>query len=186
MAAIAPLDKRIVDLLMEDGRMPCAELARRIGDVSERTVRYRLDRMVRQGLLRLVAIPNPKALGYSVIADVFLEVEPGAILEVARKMAEYECVSYVGCSMGDVDVSIQVVAHDNDEVYAFVTEVVANVPGVRKTTTLIVPRIVKDVYQWQIPPSACTDAAVATARQIEMPQESRPAASSPLLPARRQ
>lgn len=163
MAAIALLDKRIVDLLMEDGRMPCAEIARRIGNVSERTVRYRLDRMVRQGLLQLVAIPNPKALGYSVIADVFLEVEPGAILEVARRMADYECVSYVGCSMGDVDVSIQVVAHNNDEVYTFVTEVVANVPGVRKTTTLVVPVVLKDIYQWRIPSNACRNGARAEA-----------------------
>lgn len=153
MTTIPSLDRQIVDLLMEDGRMPCAEIARRIGLVSERTVRYRLDRMFEQGLLRVAAIANPKALGYNVIADVFLEVEPGAILEVARQMSTYDCVSYVGCSMGDVDVSIQVVAHDNAEVYAFVTEVVANVPGVKKTTTLIVPVILKDVYQWRIPVS---------------------------------
>jgi Lrp/AsnC family transcriptional regulator for asnA, asnC and gidA len=153
MSSIPALDRQIVDLLMEDGRMPCAEIARRIGQVSERTVRYRLDRMFEQGLLKVAAIASPKALGYNVIADVFLEVEPSAILEVARRMATYDCVSYVGCSMGDVDVSIQVVGHDNAEVYSFVTKVVANVPGVRKTTTLIVPLILKDVYQWRIPMS---------------------------------
>jgi hypothetical protein len=56
--------------------------------------------------------------------------------------------------MGDVDVSIQLVAHNNAEVYSFVTEVVANIPGVRRTTTLIVPVILKDVYQWHIPGAA--------------------------------
>jgi DNA-binding Lrp family transcriptional regulator len=43
------------------------------------------------------------------------------------------------------------VAKDTAEIYHFVTEVVRKVPGVRKTTTSIVPLILKDVYQWRIP-----------------------------------
>jgi len=155
MPAIEPIDRQIVDLLMEDGRMPCAEIARRIGYVSERTVRYRLDRLRQRGIMRVVAIPNPKSLGFSVVADVFLQVEPTAISEVARRMADFEQVSYVSCSMGETDISIQVVGRDNAEVYTFVTDVIARIPGVRKTTTLIVPVILKDVYQWRIPADAC-------------------------------
>ncbi len=157
MYRIDIIDRAIVDLLMENGRMPSAEIARRLGDVSERSARYRLDRMVEQGVIRISAIPIPQALGYSVVADVFIEAEPGHILEVAHKMMEYECVSYVACSTGDRDVSIQVVAQDNAELYRFVTEVVGHVPGVRKTSTILVPLILKDVYEWHIPASACAD-----------------------------
>jgi Lrp/AsnC family transcriptional regulator for asnA, asnC and gidA len=148
-------DVRIVDLLMEDGRMSAAGVARRIGDISERSVRYRIDRLVQQGVIRVSAIANPQAVGYTVVADVFIEVEPGQVLEVAHKLAAYDCVSYVACSTGQRDVSIQIVAHDNTELYTFVTEVVGHVPGVRKTTTSIVPIILKDVYQWRIPASVC-------------------------------
>ena len=144
-------DRAIVNLLMEDGRMPCAEVARRIGDISERSVRYRIGRMVTQGIIRIGAIPNPQALGFPVIADVSIEVEPGHILDVARKLAGYERISYVACSTGDRDISIQVVARDNAELYQFVAEVLGNVPGVRKTTTMVVPFILKDVYEWHIP-----------------------------------
>ena len=73
------------------------------------------------------------------MADVFLEVEPAAIRAAAEQLTGYPCVSYVACSLGDVDISIQVVGRDNDEIYDFVTGVVAKVPGVHKTTTLIVP-----------------------------------------------
>lgn len=148
---IDPVDRQIVDLLMEDGRMPCAEIARRIGGVSERMVRYRIERLTAREVIRVAAIPSPRSLGYSVVADVFLQVEPACILDVARRMEEFDQVTYVGCALGEQDVSIQVVAHDNAEVYAFVTESVAKVPGVRKTTTVIVPRVLKDVYQWRIP-----------------------------------
>jgi len=157
MPLIESIDRQIVDLLMEDGRMPCAQIARRIGFVSERTVRYRLDRLRQRGIMRVVAIPDPKALGFNVVADVFLQVEPTEINAVARRMTEFECVSYVSCSMGERDVSIQVVGRDNNEVYSFVTDTVAKVPGVRKTTTLIVPVVLKDVYQWRIPAGICRE-----------------------------
>jgi Lrp/AsnC family transcriptional regulator for asnA, asnC and gidA len=85
------------------------------------------------------------------IADVWMEVESDRILEVAKKMAEFDNVSYVACGIGETDVSIQIVAKDTAEIYHFVTEVIRKVPGVRKTTTSIVPLILKDVYQWRIP-----------------------------------
>ncbi|MGB9722659.1 MAG: Lrp/AsnC family transcriptional regulator [Chloroflexia bacterium] len=151
MGQVDRQDVAIVDLLMEDGRMSCAEIARRVGGISERAVRYRIARLVREGVIRVSAIPNPKALGFLVVADVMIEVEPGHIREVAETLRGYECVSYAACSTGDRDVSIQVVARDNAELYRFVTEVVAQVPGVRRTETYLVPIILKDVYEWRIP-----------------------------------
>ena len=72
-------------------------------------------------------------------------------------MTEYENVTYVACAIGETDVSIQVVAKDTDEVYRFVTEVVGKIPGVRRTTTSIVPIILKDVYQWRVPEGLVKD-----------------------------
>ncbi|MCJ7531252.1 MAG: Lrp/AsnC family transcriptional regulator [Anaerolineales bacterium] len=154
MYEIDDVDLKIVNLLMEDGRMPASEIARVLGGVSERAVRYRIERMVAENYIRVSAIVNPKMFGYSIIADVWLEVEAASILEVARKVTEFECVSYVACAIGESDVSIQIFARDNVEVYRFVTEVIGKIPGVRKTTTSIVPIILKDVYQWHVPASA--------------------------------
>ena len=80
-----------------------------------------------------------------------MEVESDRIMVVARKMAEFDNVSYVACGIGESDVSIQIVARDTAEIYQFITEVVRKVPGVRKTTTSIVPLVIKDVYQWRVP-----------------------------------
>jgi Lrp/AsnC family transcriptional regulator for asnA, asnC and gidA len=158
MSKIDKIDYNIVDLLMQDGRMPAAEIARRIGHgVSERAVRYRIERLVQDGLIRISAIPNPRALGYQVIADVFIEVEAGYISDVAHQLTEYECISYVACSIGETDVSAQVISHDTTEVYRFITEVIGKIPGVRKTTTSIVPVILRDVYSWHIPTSQCME-----------------------------
>lgn len=155
MYEIDKTDINIIDLLMEDGRMPASEVARRIGGISERMIRYRIDRIVKEGFIQISAITNPKSIGYTLTADVFLEVESNSILDVAKKASEYECVSYVACSIGENDISIQVVGHDTDEVYNFVTETIGKIAGVRKTTTSIVPLVLKDVYQWRVPRDAC-------------------------------
>jgi Lrp/AsnC family transcriptional regulator for asnA, asnC and gidA len=145
------IDIKIVNLLLEDGRMPASEISRRMGDISERAVRYRIDRMVNEGVVQISAVARPQAFGLTTIADIWLEVESDRILEVAKKMSEFDNVSYVACGIGESDVSIQIVAKDTAEIYQFVTEVVRKVPGVRKTTTSIVPLIIKDVYQWRVP-----------------------------------
>jgi Lrp/AsnC family transcriptional regulator for asnA, asnC and gidA len=150
-------DLKIVNLLLEDGRMPASVIARRLRGVSERAVRYRLQRMIEEDVFQISAVARPEAFGLFIRADVWMEVESDRIRAVAQKMTEYENVSYVACSIGETDVSIQVVAKDTDEVYRFVTEVVGKVPGVRRTTTSIVPVILKDVYQWRIPDHVAKD-----------------------------
>jgi Lrp/AsnC family transcriptional regulator for asnA, asnC and gidA len=147
------LDKEIIDLLTRDGRMSCAEIARAIGTVSERSVRYRLDKLIEENVIRINATPVPQSLGYSIVADVFIEVEVGQVLEIAQKIASYENVSYVACSTGESDISVRIISKNNRELYEFVTEVLGKIPGVRKTTTSMVPYIVKDVDQWRIPSS---------------------------------
>jgi Lrp/AsnC family transcriptional regulator for asnA, asnC and gidA len=173
MYEIDNTDIKIINLLMEDGRMPASELARRIGNISERVIRYRIDRIIQEGYIQISAINNPKSLGFSVTADVFLEVESNHILEVAKKAAEYECVSYVACSIGENDISVQVLGHDTNEVYQFVTDVIGKIPGVRKTTTSIVPLVLKDVYQWRIPKSACTSQKSIDNQAIEESEDER-------------
>jgi Lrp/AsnC family transcriptional regulator, regulator for asnA, asnC and gidA len=154
MYKIDETDCTIVDLLMEDGRMNAAEIARRSGrGLTERAIRYRINRMQAEGVIQVTAVINPKLVGYTTVADVWLQVESDAILEVARKMAEYECVSYVACAIGETDVSVQVLGHSTDEIYRFVTEVIGKTPGVIKTTTSIVPLVLKDSHQWRVPNS---------------------------------
>jgi Lrp/AsnC family transcriptional regulator for asnA, asnC and gidA len=148
------IDIRIVNSLLEDGRAAASEIAHRIGGISERAVRYRIDRMVTSGVLKISAIVNPSAFGWDIKADVWIEVESDRILEVAKKLATFDSITYVACSIGQNDISVQVVAKDTSDIYHFVTEVIRKVPGVRKTTTSIVPLVLKDVYQWRVPERA--------------------------------
>ena len=151
MIKIDAIDKQISDLLIEDGRMSCSKIASRIGNISERAVRYRIDRLVKNNVIAIHGNVEAEGLGLSVFADVFIEVEPASVLKIAQQIAGYESVSYVACSTGQTDISIQVFAHDNNELFSFVTDVIGQIPGVRKTHISFVPLRIKDDHIWHIP-----------------------------------
>jgi len=157
MRKIDKTDVNIINLLMGDGRMSCSEIARRLGNISERSVNYRLERMIEEGIIQVYAVPSPIKLGLSVIADVFIEAESAYVLDVAQKLVEYEFINYVGCPIGENDISVQIVAPDNPTVYKLVTEIIAKLPGVKRTKTTILPLILKDIHQWRVPDSLIDD-----------------------------
>jgi len=146
------IDRKIVSLLLEDGRISSAEITRRIGHVSERAVRYRIERLVRSGVIRISAIVNPQAVGFAVIGDVLIDVAPGKLQDV-----EFPTVSYLAGSVGEGDLSVQVYARDTEELLRFVDEVIGKVPGVTRTKLAMVPWKLKDVYQWQVPVEAAEE-----------------------------
>jgi Lrp/AsnC family transcriptional regulator for asnA, asnC and gidA len=152
---IDQLDRMIAQLLQKDGRMPSSEIARQMGAITERAVRNRIKRLIEKGIIKIYADVNPKSLGYSVTAEVNLEVEPSLVLDVAKMLAEFGCVGYVSCSMGDQDISVEVNTHTNEELYQFVTEVIGKLPGIKRITTLIVPLQLKRM--WHIPMSGDND-----------------------------
>jgi Lrp/AsnC family transcriptional regulator for asnA, asnC and gidA len=151
MYKVDEIDIRIANLLVEDGRMSSAEVARLIGGISERAARYRIERMIREGVIQVCAIANPQAVGYSILANVWLQVDSDVVAEVAKKLTAYDCVLHVAYAIGETDINLQIVGHDAASVYEFVTQVIGKTPGVRKTTTSIVPRVLKGAHQWKFP-----------------------------------
>lgn len=151
MIKIDTIDKEISDLLLEDGRMSCSKIAEKIGGISERAVRYRINRLITNGIIAIRGNVIAEGLGLTVCADVFIEVEPSQLLEIASQLAEFEMVSYLAYSTGDTDISIQVFARTNGELFQFVTDVVGKISGVRKTHISFVPIKIKDDHIWQIP-----------------------------------
>jgi Lrp/AsnC family transcriptional regulator for asnA, asnC and gidA len=146
------LDWKIIALLNEDGRMPSAEIARKLGGISARTVTNRINTLTEQGIINVRAVVNPEKTGYGVMADVFVEVEPGSVREVAYHAAEFPQSSYVACATGESDVSISLRVRSIEELFDFVTEKLGKIPGIRRTQTYLLPLKIKDLDTW-LPPN---------------------------------
>lgn len=132
--------------------MPSAEIARRLGNVSSRTVNNRIAALTEQGFINIRAVVNPQAVGYGVLADVYVEVEPGRVREIAELVAEIPQVTYVACATGNSDVSISLRVRTIEELFHFVDQELGKIPGVRRTQSYILPLKLKDLDTW-LPPN---------------------------------
>jgi Lrp/AsnC family transcriptional regulator for asnA, asnC and gidA len=144
-------DWKIIELLNEDGRMSNTEVARRMGDVSARTVSNRINVLINKGIINIRAFVNPEAVGYGVLADVYIQVEPGRVREVAEVVAAFPQISYVACATGESDVSISLRLRSIEELFKFVDEKLGKIPGVRRTQSYILPLKIKDLDTWMPP-----------------------------------
>ncbi len=140
---IDDIDLDIIDLLMENARYSCSEIATRIGGITERAVRFRMDYLLKNKIITLYLYPDFKRLGLMATADVFLRVEPGRLFEIADQLVAYPCINWVGCSTGLGDISVQVTAKDNAELLEFVNNVLGKLPGVTSLSVAFVPIVLK-------------------------------------------
>jgi len=136
------VERGIVRLLQEDGRMSTTELSRRLS-ASEPTVRKKLNRILDEGIVRVRAVAHPGSLGYTTTAYIGLVVERSKLEQVANKLAEYDLVDSVVVSTGPNDITIKLCAESVPDVYDFLFSELANVDGIRDTDTTFVFREVK-------------------------------------------
>ena len=101
------LDVNIINLLQLDGRASNAKIAREAG-VSEGTIRRRLKKLIEDGYLSVIAIPNLDRLGFATTAMIGIQTEPGMSEKVATTIAELEQAHYVAVTTGSFDVFVWV------------------------------------------------------------------------------
>ena len=146
-AVMDELDLRLISELTKDARQSSAELSRKL-NVSETTIRRRIQHLEAQGIITFTAILNPAKLGYSIVAIIALEVELGKIDEVAGSLASCPNVRYVSLCTGNHDLFIGTWFHSSGELTQFVKDYLAGVPGIRKSETFVILDVKKDEVGW--------------------------------------
>lgn len=133
-----------------DGRRPYAEIAAELG-LAPSTVQQRANRLMSNGLLKIRAVTDPTLMGMPVVAAVNLQVDGRVIRAVARELATFPEVSYVVICAGSCDIQTEVACESNDQLLTLISKM-AQVEGVRSTETFMYLQIVKNTYQWGLPP----------------------------------
>jgi DNA-binding Lrp family transcriptional regulator len=141
------IDQKIIQLLHEDARTSASEIARAL-DANERTIRKRIDRLVRMGAIRLTAIVSPEAFGYLTAVDIFLEVEPEQEDEVIQNFLNTSEVSYIALGQGNRDLSIECRFKSNDDMREFLRKYLPSINGVTVRGYSLVPRIIRNIDSW--------------------------------------
>jgi Lrp/AsnC family transcriptional regulator for asnA, asnC and gidA len=144
------LDLDIVRALQQDGRRSNVDIARDLG-VAESTVRKRLDRLLQDRVINIVAVPRLESVGLPVHTMIFLQVELSSADRTVNRLASLPQVRSVTYTTGEYDLVIDAVFANNDALLRFLATQVAPLDSVVKTTTVHVLQDVKAHHQWQVP-----------------------------------
>jgi len=139
------IDQFIVDSLRQDGRAAFAQLAARL-KVSPGMIRQRYNRLVRKGVLKVVAITNPIQRGLKTMALIGIRTDGDRMLEVAGRIAKLKEVVYLVVTSGRYDLMAEVFCRDHEDLLTFITEKLYRVEGVREAETFMHLKIIKEVY----------------------------------------
>ena len=130
------LDLKIIAILQSDGRASNARIARDPG-VSEGTVRRRLKRLIDEEYISVVAMLDPKKMGFTAEALIGVKADPNMIDQIAADIAELNDVSWVAVTTGSYDIFAWATLASSETLGTFLRTKIGMIPGVRRTETFV-------------------------------------------------
>ncbi|WP_329182342.1 Lrp/AsnC family transcriptional regulator [Streptomyces sp. NBC_01477] len=144
--SIDAVSKAIIEQLQEDGRRPYAAIGKAVG-LSEAAVRQRVQKLLDQGVMQIVAVTDPLTVGFRRQAMVGITVE-GDIDPVAEALAALDAVEYVVITAGSFDLLAEIVCEDDDHLLELINKRIRALPGVRSTESFVYLKLRKQTYTW--------------------------------------
>lgn len=136
------LDKRILKLLQFNCRLSFAELSREL-DVAEATVRFRVNRLVNDGVItRFAALVDPAKVGMKVSGAILLKIDPAYLEEACKQLVSFSETQYLFQSTGEYDVVSVIVARDMEHLNGLVKNTKL-IPGVKDARVSVTTRFLK-------------------------------------------
>ncbi|MEV6316438.1 Lrp/AsnC family transcriptional regulator [Streptomyces sp. NPDC051776] len=145
-ATIDSVSLAIIEQLQEDGRRPYAAIGKAVG-LSEAAVRQRVQKLLDQGVMQIVAVTDPLTVGFRRQAMVGINVE-GDLDPVADALTEMGEVEYVVVTAGSFDLIVEVVCEDDDHLLEMINKRIRALPGVRSTESFVYLKLKKQTYTW--------------------------------------
>ncbi|MGI8700715.1 MAG: Lrp/AsnC family transcriptional regulator [Nocardioidaceae bacterium] len=145
---IDDVSKAIIEQLQRDGRMPYASIGKAVG-LSEAAVRQRVQRLLANGVMQIVAVTNPLQLGFARQAMIGVHAE-GPIEPIADQLAEMPEADYVIVTAGSFDLIVEVVCESDDHLLELLSSRIRAISGVSSTETFVYLKLHKQTYSWGV------------------------------------
>ncbi|WP_172638952.1 Lrp/AsnC family transcriptional regulator [Streptomyces tailanensis] len=136
----------IVEQLQEDGRRPYAAIGKAVG-LSEAAVRQRVQKLLDQGVMQIVAVTDPLTVGFRRQAMLGINVD-GDLDPVADALTAMQEVEYIVITAGSFDLMVEVVCEDDDHLLEVINKRIRTLPGVRSTESFVYLKLKKQTYMW--------------------------------------
>lgn len=142
VAPLDQLDKKILAILQDDARASASEIARKTG-FNENTIRYRIERLKKHGVIKeFTALLNPRMIGLPIAAIMMITTEANSLKDVFEKLAMLEETKHILQATGKHD--LIVVAHYKDmNAMNDASQKIKSLPGVKEAEIHLATGMIK-------------------------------------------
>jgi Lrp/AsnC family transcriptional regulator, regulator for asnA, asnC and gidA len=147
-SSLDDVSKAIIEQLQQDGRRAYAAIGKVVG-LSEAAVRQRVQRLLEQGAMQIVAVTDPLELGFHRQAMVGIKAE-GELESIADELADMDEIDYVVITAGSFDLLAEVVCESDEHLLEVLSGRIRAIPGVKATESFVYLRLRKQTYSWGV------------------------------------
>ena len=140
--ALDELDRKLLTILQDNARESASEISRRTG-YNENTIRYRIERLKKSGVIKeFTALLNPRLIGLPFAAIMMITTEPNQLKEVFENLAKLEETKHILQATGKHD--LIVVAHyDSMSSMNEASQKIKSISGVREAEVHLATGLIK-------------------------------------------
>jgi Lrp/AsnC family transcriptional regulator for asnA, asnC and gidA len=141
------VDRRMIRLLQQDGRMPIASLAKEL-QISETTARTRLKRLISDRVINIVAVSDPIKLGFEITGNLKISIDLKKKDPIIDRLKQMDQIKYIALTTGGTDLDVDFIAHSLDEFKSLIFDDICHIDGVNSSQTSLILEIVKDAWDY--------------------------------------
>jgi Lrp/AsnC family transcriptional regulator for asnA, asnC and gidA len=141
------IDQEIIKLLQVNGRLSNSLIAKKTG-ISEATVRNRLNRLINDEYIQIVAVSNPLKLGFNITGVIKIVVDIAKIDAISNQLKKLRPLWFIVHSTGGSDIYGEFVAKSIDELNDLLHKKINKIDGVIRTETSLILKFIKRRYDW--------------------------------------
>jgi len=136
------LDLQLIEELESDARQTYKDLAAKL-QVNRHTITSRMQRLLDDGVLKIICWIDPAALGYKLMVAFAINPEPGQIDEIADKLAACEQVLHVHLCTGRFTIVAFAQFRGNEDLSDFLSNKLGSISGIVQFETMLTLQLVK-------------------------------------------
>jgi len=142
-------DTRIIEMLQVDGRLSNTFIAKELG-ISEATVRNRLNRLIEENFIQIVAVSNPLKLGFEAVGILKISADIKKIDDVITALQQIKPVWFVVKTTGEADIHAEFVAPSIEALNELIYQQIYKIDGVLRAETSVILSYFKRDYNWGV------------------------------------
>ena len=130
------IDKSLVELLMKNARRSSGELAKEL-NVSAATVRRRIERLLEEKVIRIVASLDAASLGFPVTAFIGFNVSRNRVNTVLKALGKLPQIRWIAATTGLFNIMALVWIESTGELFKFIEREIGSIDGITHSETFI-------------------------------------------------